>query len=441
MLRTVSSIACLAIALAACSRAAQSPSQPAPKNAGQVGYVRMDDLVKRHPLYGELARLDDDMSALQLKAVDQSVAASPEELQRATVELQKELDAASARARSELKRKQDEYTQREQAAINAAVAAAGIASGSGGNGIAAHMSTVASAQAKAVAQTAQANFDEYRQAVVEQDERAYAGLQKSIADRAERTYRAKADQYQHQEADYALSLANADSGQRLALRTKLSNLVLSDADREDTKKQLDALNQKETDALAAMKNRDQAGLAALQGRLRDDSRAELARQAAELRKQTTAKIDARELETRRDVLAQLGQSPVAAPTGPAIPATLPPDLKEKLLALHRKYQADFTKDANATIADFQKTKQDLTRRFQALEGVDASAQSSARKQLDALQKQRTDLYDAMVAQIGREVKMIAAKRGINVVFGDVVAPADGVDLTDDAEKDIESLHE
>jgi len=440
MRRAAYGLGCLLL-FSACARAPQSPTTPVPKNAGQVGYVRMDDLVKRHPLYGELARLDDDMLALQLKAVGQSVAASPEELQRATVALQKELDAASDRTRAELKRKQDEYTQRERAAIQAAVAAAGVASGPGGAGIEARMATTASAQAKDVADTAQRNFTSYRKALLDQDQQAFSGLQKSISDRAQRTYRAKVEFFQRQEGDYALSLASADASDRLSLRTKLSNLVLSDADREDTKKQLDALNQKETDALAAMKNRDQAALAVLQSRLREESSAELQRRAIDLRKNTTAKINQREAETRKDVISQLGRLPAQAPSGAAVPAGLPPDLRDKLVALHQKYQADFTKDANQTIADFQKTKQDLTRRFQALQGVDQSAQSGARKELDALQKQRSDLYDSMVAQIDREVKIIAAKRGIDVVFGEIVAPADGVDLTADAEKDIESLHE
>jgi hypothetical protein len=30
---------------------------------------------------------------------------------------------------------------------------------------------------------------------------------------------------------------------------------------------------------------------------------------------------------------------------------------------------------------------------------------------------------------------------VNVVFSSIIAPAGGVDLTEDAEKDIESLHE
>ena len=87
------------------------------------------------------------------------------------------------------------------------------------------------------------------------------------------------------------------------------------------------------------------------------------------------------------------------------------------------------------------TRADLTRRFQQLGAVDRTAQAGAAKQIDALVKQRGDLYGQMVAQIGREVKTIAEKRGINVVVSDVVAPAGGVDLTADAEKDIESLHE
>jgi hypothetical protein len=61
--------------------------------------------------------------------------------------------------------------------------------------------------------------------------------------------------------------------------------------------------------------------------------------------------------------------------------------------------------------------------------------------MNDLQRQRGDLYNQMVAQIGREVKVVAQQRGINVVVSEIVAPAGGVDLTTDAEKDIESLHE
>ena len=56
------------------------------------------------------------------------------------------------------------------------------------------------------------------------------------------------------------------------------------------------------------------------------------------------------------------------------------------------------------------------------------------------QKKRDDLYQQMVAQINREVKTIAQQRGVSTVVS-TVAPAGGVDLTGDAMKDIETLHE
>ena len=124
-----------------------------------------------------------------------------------------------------------------------------------------------------------------------------------------------------------------------------------------------------------------------------------------------------------------------------MPGNISPDMRAKLEALHKKYQDDFTKDAKTTLDEFEKTRRELADRFARLQGVDAGAQAGSNKQFDALQKQRNVLYDQMVAQIGREIKFVAARRGINVVFSDVVAPAGGIDLTADAEKDIESLHE
>ena len=82
----------------------------------------------------------------------------------------------------------------------------------------------------------------------------------------------------------------------------------------------------------------------------------------------------------------------------------------------------------------------MTRRYAELHGADAGAQAGTQRQIDALQRQRADLYDQIVAQIGREVKLVAQKRAVTLVVSDVVAPV-GVDLTDDTEKDLESLHE
>jgi hypothetical protein len=407
-----------------------------------VGYVDMDDLVKRHPLYGELSRLDDDVAALQLRSVGGQTALSPGELERERRALQKELDAATNRARAALKAKQDEYGKQEAEAIRQALAAAGTPANAGVP-IANGMQLQLQAQAKSVSADAQRNLDTYRRDLLNQDNAALRALQRSLNERAARTYRAQAEVLQRKEADYALSLAGEDSTLRLSLRAKLTNLVLEDSNREDARKQLDALDKKEADDLAAMKNRDAATLATLQTQLRTQTTRDLDAQASAMRKRTLAKINSRELDTRKAVVAKInGLAPVANAGGNvSVPAGLPPDMRAKLEALHKQYQDDFNRDAKQTLGDFEKTKITLAERFARLQGIDTGAEGGAGKQLNVLQRQRSDLYEQMVAQIGREVKLIAAKRGIDVVLSDVVAPAGGVDLTPDAEKDIESLHE
>jgi hypothetical protein len=428
---------------AGCARqigAGGSGGAPAPSQRA-VGFVNMDDLVKRHPLYGELSRLDDDMAALQLKSVGGQVALSPADLERERRELQKELEAATDRARAALKQKQDEYSRQESEAMRQAIAASG-APGSAGAPIGSGVQQQMQAQALSVSNAAQKNLEAYRRDLMQQDQNALNALQRSLNERAGRTYRAQADAMQRKEADYALSLANDDSTQRLSLRAKLTNLVLEDSSREDARKQLETIDRKEADDLAALKNRDAATLVSLQTQLRDGTRRELDAQADGMRKRTLAKINARELDTRKELAAQLGVvQPPAGGGGVAMPAGLPPDMRSKLEALHKKYQDDFSRDAKLTLGDFEKTKTSLSERFARLQGIDVAGQAGSNKQLDLLQKQRSDLYDQMVAQIDREVKLIAAKRGIDVVLSDVIAPAGGVDLTPDAEKDIESLHE
>jgi uncharacterized protein YdcH (DUF465 family) len=194
--------------------------------------------------------------------------------------------------------------------------------------------------------------------------------------------------------------------------------------------------------LGAMKNRDEATLAALQKQLHDQVQSELAQEIGKLRSRTIANINKRTTDTRSALVGQIAQlGGPGHPGGVSLPANVAPDLRAKLTALHAKFASDYRQDAKNAVVQFQKTRADLTRRFRDLAGANGSAQNSADREIDALQKQRVDLYREMVAQIGREVKAIAQRRGIDVVLSAVVAPAGGVDLTSDAEKDIESLHE
>jgi hypothetical protein len=229
---------------------------------------------------------------------------------------------------------------------------------------------------------------------------------------------------------------------RLSLRTKLANLPLDDSGRKDINDQLAALDRKEADALAALRNRDQAELATLQASLRLRTRSDFARESGSIHSHTNAKLAARAKETQSDLVHQLGPIDVGGSSGPpGLPAGLSPQMKARIMALHQQYQVSFQKDIDATVKAFLKTRDDMTRRFGELHGVDTQAQSGARAELGRLQRQRSELYASIVAQIGREVKLVAEKHSIAVVFSEIVAPVSGVDLTADAEKDIESLHE
>ena len=404
----------------------------------------MDALVKKHPLYPQLAHLDEDVEALQLKAVGPQIAQSGADIANQEKALQKELETAADRTNKTLAQKQQEYAKREQAAISAALAAAGVAGGQSGSQISGTMANVSRTQAQGATNAAQANLDAYRRELIAQDQSATQTLQHSLADRANRTYRARAEDLQKKEADFAYQLATADSAERLTLRTKASNLALDDASRADVQKQLAAVDQREADQLGAMKNRDQSTLAALQKQLHDQIAGELAQEVGKLRTRTIANINKRTVDTRSALvgqIAELGGPAGSTGGGVTLPASVAPDLRAKLTALHDKYASDYKQDAKTTVEQFQKTRADLTKRFADLASADGSAQSGAGREINALQKQRLDLYSEMVAQIGREVKTIAARRGIVVVVSAVVAPANGVDLTSDAEKDIESLHE
>ncbi|GAC1527095.1 MAG: hypothetical protein NVS2B8_13240 [Vulcanimicrobiaceae bacterium] len=199
-------------ALASCARdGGTTTSSPQPALDTRVGYVRMDQLVKKHPLYSQLARLDEDLQALQLKSVGPDIARSGDEIAGEERRLQHELDLAADRTKRALAEKQVAYAKREQAAIDAAMGG-GASRGSSGAAIAGGIATQARAQQQSVLRDAQKNLDAYRRAVIEQDRRAVQSLSASLAERASRAFRAKADELQKKESDYALALASDARG-------------------------------------------------------------------------------------------------------------------------------------------------------------------------------------------------------------------------------------
>ena len=436
------SLVCLA--LAACAHGSSSRPGPGASGSGAVGYVRMEELVQKHPLYDQLSRYDRSIQAFDLTATAPQVAQTDPHLAERERALQKELHDAADRTTKLLGQKQQQYQQQEAAAIAAAMRGAGQ-SGPSAAQIAGSVNVTAQQQVSGVGAQARRDFESYRANLAKQDDAQIAAAQKTLSDRAARTYRAKVEEVQSKEAALSLKMANEDAAPRLALRTKLSSLALDDAAREDAQKQLAALDRKEADALAAQRNRDAQSLSALQAQLHDQVQGDLNVQVAAIRKRSIGSLTQRQQSLTKQTVAIGG--PVVRTTvingkpQQQINPNLPPALRARIEQLHSDYQRRFQDDAKTTIADFEKTRHDLSRRYAELHGIEGASQQGAQAQIASLRKKRDDLYDQMVAQIDREVRLIAQQRGIAVVLTNVVAPAGGVDLTPDALKDIESLHE
>ncbi|MFN2460605.1 MAG: hypothetical protein ABR591_07960 [Candidatus Velthaea sp.] len=432
------SVAC---ALAACAKTGTTAPSSQTTGRGTVGYVRMDELVKHHPLYSQLAQYNDSIAALNLSATVPQVAKPDAAIAKQEAALQAQLNAAADRTRKLIDEKSKEYQQRESQAIAQALRSNANAPSAGA--IQQQIQTTARGQAAGVSAQAQRDLQSYRKTLDAQDGAELAAAQKTLTDRATRTFRAKQDELAAKESALTLDLASKDAAERLSLRTRLSSLAMEDADREDARSKLAAIDRREADALAPVKNRDQQTLVTLQAQLREQVQRDMQNRANQIHSRAVAKLRAREDDLRR----QFSSGPLIATrvqngkSTQQINPNLPPDLRARIQTLHNDYQRQFTDDAKATITDFNKTRDDLRRRYEQLRGIDGAAQNGAQAQIASLTKKRDDLYGQMVAQIGREVRLIAQQRGIAVVVTDPVANAAGVDLTSDAMKDIESLHE
>jgi hypothetical protein len=408
---------------------------PGDPNVRGIGYVRVEDAIKLHPLYPQLAQLQDSIDALNLKALGAAaVPQTPAQIAKATAELNRELKQAQDRANSLLRQKQIDYQAREQAAIRAALSAAGA--GTNGNAPVSAMQNTTAQQAQQVAAQANADFQAYQQSVISQDNAAMRRMNAQLEARANDAYRQKATQLQEKESQLSLNLSQQDAAQRLDLRMKLGNLAMSDADRKKYRDQLAALDANEAAAVDAQRKRDQQDLAAYRTQLRAQMQRDVAAQAAKIHAATQAKLQERHNEVSQQVASQLqGLQPAA------IPSNLPAATRTKLQQIDQQYKAQFQADAQKTIDQYQTTKADLDAQYAALQGADGAATGAAGKELTDLQRQRDDLYNRMVDQVKRDAATVAAKRGLQVVFVSVVAAPGGIDLTDDVEKDIESLHQ
>lgn len=416
----------IAIAGTACSRVDVN----SPQIRG-VGYVRLDEVVKHHPLYNQLSQIDDAIAAINLAASAPQVPRSAKEIAQDVKQLNAELKAAQDRANKILAQKQADYNRKEQAAVAAALAAAG--EGGAGAAAAAQMNAGSSQQAQNAARAADQQFQAYQRSVIDQNNAAFQTVSKELQAQANNKYNALAAQLSQKEAAAQLKLSQADAPTRLSVKTRLSNLALDDATRKRLEAQLAGLQKREADAANAERAVDEKRLRAYRVQLQSETANAVSAQAAKLRSQTQA-----QLQSRRDaVSSQLrGLGPQQQ-----LPANLSAATKTKIQQIQQQFAAQFQADAQQTIDDYNTTKDDLDRQYAALHGADVGATGAAAKQLADLQRQRGDLYDKIVAQIKDSTARIARDRGLKVVFVDVEATPGGYDLTNEVTKDIESLHE
>jgi hypothetical protein len=272
----------------------------------------------------------------------------------------------------------------------------------------------------------------YQQNVIAQDNAASSAIVKQLQAQASQKYRAKAEQLQQNETDLSLQLTQQDAASRLAVKTRLSNLAMDPAARKQAVAQLDALNAKEASALGAQRNADAAILRNYRTQLDKETGDAIRAQVGAIQAQTRGK-----LEEHRNVVGSQLRSLAPAP----MPTNLSPGVQAQLAKIHRQFVGAFQADAGKTIQEYQATKSDLDRQFAALHGADVGATGAAAKELNSLQKRRSDLYQQIVAQVERDASRIAKDRGFSIVFLNIQAAAGGYDLTNQVIKDVESQHE
>jgi hypothetical protein len=394
------------------------------------GYVRMDEVVKHDPLYGQLTQLDDAIAAISLQSAAPHVPLGAAQIAAQTAELNRELHDAQVRANKILAQKEHDYAARETKAVSAALAAAGIRGSSAL--AAAQMSGTSSAQVAQAARSADQDLMAYQQNVIAQDNAASSSIQRQLQTQAEEKYRAKAEQLQQNETDLSLRLTQQDAASRLAIKMRLSNLALDPAARKQAQEQLASIDGRETAAVTAQRNADAATLRAYRAELDRQTGDAIRTQVGAIQEQTRAKLE----ERRNEVGAQLRS---LGP--PALPANLPPDVQARIAGIHRQFVGQFQADAAKTVQEYNDTKSDLDRQFAALHGADVGATGAAAKELDSLQKRRNDLYQQIVAQVQRDASRIGRDRGFSIVFVNIWAAAGGYDLTNEVIKDVESQHE
>jgi hypothetical protein len=239
-----------------------------------------------------------------------------------------------------------------------------------------------------------------------------SAFERATAQRTGRALLARRQELHEKELMLAYDLARRNAPQRLLLRLKLGELHLDAATRKALESQLTALNEREGDALAAIRRWDAAVLGSYRRRLQEEGATANAQMAAQLRAKGAANgaIRLRALQAESNAASAL------------------PDGASQLALFRSSYRS--AADANAIAEGFGSAGVDLSRRFGELSDVDEGSRATTATQIRRLTADRSKLYRSIVAQIERIANRLARTRHLTKILVANSRPKGSIDLTD-----------
>jgi len=257
---------------------------------------------------------------------------------------------------------------------------------------------------------AESAMNAYGGALSRETEANLRGFESAIAQQTSRALAARQQQLREKELALAYDLARRDGATRLELRLKLTELHLDPPLRARLAGQLAALSRRQAAAVAALHAQNAGLLARYREQLNRSGAAAVAQMATQLRSKAEAN-----LALRLGVLRAASSSAEAVPNLPA-----------RLESFGSSYRLG--SDAAAIQSGLSAAASDLPRRFALLAATERASRVETSAQIENLQRDRAQLYRAMVAQIQRDARRLGQERGLRVVVSGS-RPKGSVDVT------------
>jgi hypothetical protein len=348
-----------------------------------VGYIDLPRLVAAHPLHKVLDGYDREIAGLRATRTVPGLVDPAASATQAAAALRRD----AANARRQVARIASVGAQRDPALEARALAA--VRASHGGR------ESAMTAYAAALARETSATMRGYEAATAQSTARAFAARQQQLREK---------------ELALAYDIARRDAGARLALRANLADIRLEAAKRARLEAQLAALSRRESAAVAALHAQDAPVLARYRDQLAREAAAANAQMASHLRSKANAN-----LALRVSVLRSAAES-----------ARLVPDVPERLAAFGSSYRLE--SDAAAIQGGLRGAAADVPQRFAQLAAADRASRADVSTQLANLQRDRAEVYRAMIAQITRDAERLGQQRGMRIVMSSP-RPKGSVDVT------------